>query len=779
MTVILTWIGIVVTACGTTGGTAWWDAQVEASLARAPARKAAWIGLLESSPHERRSGLAYLVKYLPMRDLEAMAPEALAANVALAYRARAEVPWGASLPEEVFLDAVLPHISTTEPREPMRAEFHDRYLPSVRKCGRPGEAALVLNKSLFRDYKVVYNTRRLRTDQCSKESIKQGMATCTGLSIMLVEACRAVGVPARLAGIAAWPGRGGNHTWVEVWDDGWHFVGAAEPDEKGLDHAWFVGDAAKAIKGSERNAIYAVTYRSTGRFFPMVWAESERVPGEDVTDRYTRGTVAKAPSARPRLMVEVSREGRRVEADVTTVDRVTGTCRALGSSLGPTADINRHLTCEAPPGGSLVIVARHQGIAAVRAVKVSGDTVVRVDLDRPAPSETRAELARIFSDRFSTEESKRSLARKLLAELPWDDSLRELAWAAYRNSPIHEPLLREFEAKTVATRDRKSPYLWRHVGQRPAGGWALFIAMHGGGGAPKEVNDQQWHRMFEQYYKEHPESGGYVYLALRAPNNEWNGFYDDAICPLVERLIRQFVLFADVNPDRVYALGASHGGYGAFVIGPKMPDRFAAVHASAAAPTGGETMSENLRDLRFTVMVGDKDTDYGRADRCRAFVKAIEGLKARYGGYPGEVTILPGAGHSVPDRDMVARMLAASPRHPWPDRVVWAMSDDVLTHFYWLETPRPDPAGRIEAAAHDNTITLKTERLGDVALWLDAPLVDLGRPVIVERDGRRETFTPRPSPETYCEGLERRGDPRLSAPVRIAAPAPRRGSDAG
>ena len=112
--------------------------------------------------------------------------------------------------------------------------------------------------------------------------------------------------------------------------------------------------------------------------------------------------------------------------------------------------------------------------------------------------------------------------------------------------------------------------------------------------------------MFERYYKDHPEAGGYVYLALRAPNDAWNGFYDDAICPLVERLIRQFVLFGDVNPDRVYTLGASHGGYGAFVIGPKMPDRFAAVHASAAAPTPGETRGENLRDVRFTFMVGEQ-----------------------------------------------------------------------------------------------------------------------------------------------------------------------------
>jgi hypothetical protein len=219
----------------------------------------------------------------------------------------------------------------------------------------------------------------------------------------------------------------------------------------------------------------------------------------------------------------------------------------------------------------------------------------------------------------------------------------------------------------------------------------------------------------------------------------------------------------------VYALGASHGGYGAFVIGPKMPDRFAAVHASAAAPTDGETMSENLRDLRFTVMVGDKDTAYGRADRCRAFVKAIEGLKARYGGYPGEVQILPDVGHSVPDRDMVGRMLQSGSRSPWPDRVVWAMSDNVLNRFYWIEAAHPDPSGRIEATAHDNTITLKTEHQDEVALWLDAVLVDLARPVVVDRDGHRETFTPRPSPATLCDGLEQRGDPRFGAPVRVLA----------
>ena len=73
---------------------------------------------------------------------------------------------------------------------------------------------------------------------------------------------------------------------------------------------------------------------------------------------------------------------------------------------------------------------------------------------------------------------------------------------------------------------------------------------------------------------------------------------------------------------------------------------------------------------------------------------------------------------------------------------------------------------------HDNTITLKTEHQDEVVFWLDAAA---GRPRpagVVERDGRRETFPPRPSPETFCEGLEERGDPRLAAPVRIKSRPP-------
>ena len=138
--------------------------------------------------------------------------------------------------------------------------------------------------------------------------------------------------------------------------------------------------------------------------------------------------------------------------------------------------------------------------------------------------------------------------------------------------------------------------------------------------------------------------------------------------PLIERLILQFVLFGEVNPDRVYILGASHGGYGAFVIGPKIPDRFAAIHASASAPTDGETMGENLRNTTFTFMVGSNDTAYGRDWRCQKFAKEVEGWRAAHGGYPGAFEWKPGVGHSVPDRDKVGEMIKSGSEEPLAQR---------------------------------------------------------------------------------------------------------------
>lgn len=351
---------------------------LDASLDRLPARGAEWRSLLAKSPEGEREAVAYLLAWMPLDDLRSLPTATVTEAARLAVAARGQTAWGPSVPQAVFLDAVAPYASVTEPRQSLRARWAREYGPLVRDTRTPGEAALIVNARLFRDTGVTYNTKRLRTDQSPPETLAQGMATCTGLSILLVDALRAVGVPSRLAGIPSWPGRGGNHTWVEVWSEGvWHFVGAAEPDARGLGQAWFAEEAGRVPGTVPMETIYAVTYRPTGTFFPLVWNEEARVPAENATARYHRaqGKVA------PRLMVEVKSDGERVRAEVVAIDAATGERCLVGTSLGPDMDVNLHLSAPATEGQTFRVTATYSGKTATQEATVEGDTVVRLAME--------------------------------------------------------------------------------------------------------------------------------------------------------------------------------------------------------------------------------------------------------------------------------------------------------------------------------------------------------------------------------------------------------------
>jgi pimeloyl-ACP methyl ester carboxylesterase len=287
--------------------------------------------------------------------------------------------------------------------------------------------------------------------------------------------------------------------------------------------------------------------------------------------------------------------------------------------------------------------------------------------------------------------------------------------------------------------------------------------MHGGGGAPKAVNDSQWKQM-QRYYKDHPEAGGYLYLALRAPNDTWNGFYDNYVYPLIDNLILQFRLFGDIDPDKVFIMGYSHGGYGAYAIGPKMPDRFAAIHASAAAATDGETTGKTLRTTPFTVMVGELDTMYGRYERNQKFKEQIEQLRGgRADIYPVTVTIVKGNGHTgLPDRDKIKDMYPAV-RNPVPRELTWLMTDGVVKDFFWLHVPQPGKQQEVLASCRDNRFVITANAgVTSATVLMDAWLVDFNKPVDIELNGATVTRRFAPSLKTLCETLTRRGDPAFA-----------------
>lgn len=364
----------------------WWNDEVEAALVKAGDNRAELVKSLTDAPEDQRLGIAFLIANMPDRDLPEIEADFLLENLKLAYQARSTMPWGKQVPEELFLNDVLPYASVTEQREPWRAKMLETCLPIVAECKTLTEAAQALNAHLFPKLKVRYSTGRNRPDQAPSESIASGMASCTGLSILLVDACRSVCVPARVVGIPQWANKPGNHTWVEVWDGDWHFTGACEFSPAGLNNAWFVGDAALAKKDSVINSIYASSYRRTDTKFLFAWdPQADDLFAENVTDRYTR---AKQPAENvTRLFVRVWAAGKKQReiVPVRLVDEADANFVLEGFSKGESADTNDMLTFEVPRSKQFRISAgRDTVVEQVAATEDRESLLVEIELPTPA-----------------------------------------------------------------------------------------------------------------------------------------------------------------------------------------------------------------------------------------------------------------------------------------------------------------------------------------------------------------------------------------------------------
>ncbi len=359
-------------------------AELKTALQRAGENAVQLREALQKVPADQKRSMEFLISNMPPADLQQLSAEFLLENVALAWQARREVPWGAEIPEEIFLNDVLPYANVDERRDLWRRDFMERFLPVVADCKTPSEAAQRLNETVFKTLKVRYSTKRRRANQSPQECIESGLASCTGLSIVLVDACRAVGVPARLAGIPQWANKRGNHTWVEIWDKKWHFTGAAEPSRQGLNHTWFQGDAAQAVADSRLNAIYAVSFRKTDTTFPLVWApDVSWVHAVNVTARYAP---PKKTGNQARLMVRVWNSDRsvRVAADVAVHTQGSDKKPMAGRSRDETFDTNDLLSFPVLPDGRYEVRVTHADSTVAQSVRMEKRPEVIVDIVLPA-----------------------------------------------------------------------------------------------------------------------------------------------------------------------------------------------------------------------------------------------------------------------------------------------------------------------------------------------------------------------------------------------------------
>jgi len=262
-----------------------YHAPLDKALNDSPQRDA-WIALLETLPEQQREGAAFIVANMPRGDRDTMSTELMRENIDFAYRARERFEWCTALPDSIFFNEVLPYAVVDEVRDAWRSDLYERFSPIVDTCSDMESAARAVNGSIADAVDVRYNTLREKTNQSPAESMRQHMASCTGLSILLVDALRSVGIPARFASTAAWHDNRGNHSWTEVLLDGsWRITEYNPPRE--WDCTWFMADAGQADAEDRMHAIYASSFAPTGDWLPMIWNEDSRdVAGVNVTERY-------------------------------------------------------------------------------------------------------------------------------------------------------------------------------------------------------------------------------------------------------------------------------------------------------------------------------------------------------------------------------------------------------------------------------------------------------------------------------------------------------------
>ncbi len=316
-----------------------------------------------------------------------------------------------------------------------------------------------------------------------------------------------------------------------------------------------------------------------------------------------------------------------------------------------------------------------------------------------------------------------------------EDAARALAilWGRHV-AEIKQARAAEVKARRLKVGDLEMPFAYKVFGKKPPGGRSLYLSMHGGGGAPARVNDQQYENQKGLY---RPEEG--VYLAPRAPTNTWDLWHQSHVDGFFERLIEDLVVFEDVDPDRVYLMGYSAGGDGVYQLAPRMADRLAAASMMAGHPN--EASPLGLRNLPFAIHVGAEDGAYDRNKIAREWGDQLDRLRQDDpDGYVHLTEIHPGRGHWMNREDASAvPWMAKFRRNPTPKKVVWYQDDVTHDRFYWLavESGHARKGSTVIASVEGQEVRIeKAEGVEKLLIRLDDRMLDLDRPVKITAKGK-------------------------------------------
>lgn len=380
----------------------------------------------------------------------------------------------------------------------------------------------------------------------------------------------------------------------------------------------------------------------------------------------------------------------------------------------------------------------------------------------------------------------------------WDQEILGVPMTVENMRELPKEERHRLQAGVLKSGEMEMPYVFVAKGEKPAAGWPLFISMHGGGqyhGPKKDkpgphgwaVNTREWQTQMQLSAMVYKPAG--LYFVPRMADDNLGRWWHKHNIELFTRMISRAILYNEVDPNKVYLMGISQGGYGSCHLAPYMADLFAAAGPMAG---GMMTVTENLRNLPFRSDIGEFDTAYKRIIFAKELHAKIDAhRKEDPEGYENILAIQEGKGHGI-DYSLSPSWLNEHTRNPYPDRVVWRSRDKQGLYresFYWISLCKVPERGEISLVAtldkEKNSVEVTAEEVipgkekgekptrrplssSDVLVHLNDELLDLDREVTVTFNGKPvfQGMVQRDQ-GTMMRNLVKRGDPNYAFPAEV------------
>ena len=135
-------------------------------------------------------------------------------------------------------------------------------------------------------------------------------------------------------------------------------------------------------------------------------------------------------------------------------------------------------------------------------------------------------------------------------------------------------------------------------------------------------------------------------------------------------IIQAFTLLGQINPNRVFLTGYSAGGDGIYHMAPRMADWLAGAAMMAGHPNNVNLL--NIRNIAFSIQVGALDSAYKRNQHAHTYIKKINDLQNKYGGYEHWSEVHEKKGHWMNKEDAkIFPWLFEHDRKPYPNFIIF------------------------------------------------------------------------------------------------------------